>query len=202
MTGTPRMESLVEAVLAAPPRLGRIRLVAVDGPTGGGKTTLAARLAAALCAAAGNVEHGARGVAVVHTDDLLDGWGDLLTFWPRLESGVLAPLSRGEPARYRAYDWHLGRFGDEWRVVPPPEVLILEGVTSARAEVRDRLSLAVFVDAPEQVRLDRVLARDGEGVRADLVRWMAAEQVHFAVDRTRQVADVVVDTALAGDDPR
>ena len=39
--------ALAERVRAAPPRLGGTRLVCVDGPAGSGKTTFAARLAAA-----------------------------------------------------------------------------------------------------------------------------------------------------------
>ncbi|HEX6500088.1 MAG TPA: AAA family ATPase [Micromonosporaceae bacterium] len=195
MTATTRLASLVDAVLARPPRLGRVRLVAVDGPTGAGKSTFAERLAAAFRAV--DVR-----VAVVPTDDLLDGWEDIVTFWPRLERRVLTPLSRGEPARYRPYDWGLRRFGDSWQVIDPPDVLLLEGVTSARSEVRDRLSLAVFVDAPERLRLDRVLTRDGAEVRVDLLRWIAAERAHFVADGTRQAADVVVDAAPTEDDPR
>ena len=38
----------VERLATAPPRLGRTRLVCVDGPAGSGKTTLAGRLAGAL----------------------------------------------------------------------------------------------------------------------------------------------------------
>ena len=72
-------------MLAAPPRLGPVRLVAVDGFAGSGKTTFAGRLAEAL------------GAQVLHTDDLLEGWVDTVSFWPRLEEWVLAPLRAGRP---------------------------------------------------------------------------------------------------------
>ena len=47
----------------------------------------------------------------MHTDDLLDGWDDQLTFWDRLEEQVLEPLRHGRPGRYQRYLWHRRRFG-------------------------------------------------------------------------------------------
>src|SRR5690348_6900002 len=93
---------LARRVLAAPAGLGPVRLVAVDGPAGAGKTTFAGRLSDALR------DNGATTV-VIHTDDLLDGWGDLVTFWPRLDRHVLKALRHGQPGRYWRYDWHAGR---------------------------------------------------------------------------------------------
>ena len=89
-----RFADLAAEIGRRPARLGAVRLVAVDGPSGAGKTTFAERLAGALIRAGRRVE-------VVHTDDLLDGWEDQFTFWTRLECGVLEPLARGEPGRSR-----------------------------------------------------------------------------------------------------
>jgi uridine kinase len=185
-----RFADLAGRVRAEPPGLGPVRVVAVDGPAGAGKTLFAGRLARAL-------RHLATTVVEVHTDDLLDGWDDIVDFWPRLEQRILEPLSRGEPAAYRGYDWHAGRFGAELVAVPPLEVLLLEGVTSARRAIRDRLALSVFVTAPAPLRLARVLARDGEELRPQLLRWMATEADHFASDATAERVDMVVDGAPA-----
>ena len=86
-----RFADLAAEIGRRPARLGPVRFVAVDGPSGAGKTTFAGRLAGALIRAGRRVE-------VVHTDDLLDGWEDQFTFWPRLACGVLEPLARGEVA--------------------------------------------------------------------------------------------------------
>lgn len=190
-----RFDQLAGEILARPARLGQVRLVAVDGPSGAGKSTFAVRLAAALRT------RGAA-AAVVGTDDLLDGWDDIVEFWPRLESLVLAPLRRGEPASYRRYDWNAGRFGNKVVTVPVPDVLILEGVTATRAAIRPELTTSVFVTAGAPLRLDRVLHRDGAHVRDLLLRWFAAETEHFATDRTRDHAEFVVDgTSQVRHDP-
>jgi hypothetical protein len=186
-----RYADVAAEILARPARLGPVRLVAVDGPTGAGKTTFAARLATAVRAA------GADAVEI-HSDDLLDGWGDIVTFWPRLEEWVLAPLRQGGPGSYRRYDWHAGTFESGWRAVPVPDVLVLEGVTTGRVPVRPELTLLAWVWAPPDLRLSRGLARDGEATRPELLRWMGAEAAHFAVDRPDQAADVRVSGAPAG----
>ena len=182
---------LAEQIGQLPPRFGSIRLVAVDGPSGAGKTTFANNLAKRLDA------------PVVRTDDLLDGWDDQFTFWERLEYRVLTRLRNGEPATYERYEWHRRAFGSPITVEPAPAVL-LEGVSAARRAIRPELTLAVFVTAPSDLRFRRALARDGDdsvAFRAYLGRWRAAEDRHFAADQTAAAADLIVDgAATTGDD--
>jgi len=183
-----RYADLARAVLDAAPRLGPVRLVAVDGPAGSGKTTFAGRLGRALRAAGATV-------AEVHTDDLLEGWADTVSFWPRLEQQVLGPLRRGESGAYRRYDWDQGKFRVELIPVPVTDVLIVEGVTTARTAIRGELTLAVWLAAPRELRLARGIERDGEALRPQWLRWMADEATHFAADRTEARADLRVDGA-------
>lgn len=180
--------SLAGEILLRPARLGPVRLVAVDGRAGSGKTTFAGRLVDALTGRAARV-------GLLHTDDLLQGWLDPVTFWPRLEEWVLAPLRRGDAARYRRFDWSIGHFQDRWEQVGSPDVLVLEGVSVARSLVRPELTASVLVQAPRQLRFDRGMSRDGTGMLANWNRWMLDEDEHFAADRTVDHVDVVVDAA-------
>lgn len=183
-------DDLARAVMSRPARLGQVRLVAVDGPSGAGKTILSRRLSLALAGEVGPVP-------VVHTDDLLDGWDDQLTFWPRLEAQVLAPLRIGRPGRYRRYDWAEEGFNGEWVPVPTAPVVILDGFSSARADVRPELTMAIFVAVPPTEGLQRALARDGVALRPYLEQWQRVADRHFAEDGTRAAADLVVDGAPA-----
>ncbi|MFI5498213.1 AAA family ATPase [Nocardia asteroides] len=115
------IDEIVAAVAEAVPRLGATRLVAVDGPGGAGKSTLAEQLSAAC------------GATLLHTDDFAS-WDDQFDWWARFEQQVL-----------------------------------------------------------EQVRLARGLDRDGPQALPRWEQWMSAEDLHFAADRTRNHADVVVD---------
>ncbi|GIJ24309.1 hypothetical protein Vlu01_49330 [Micromonospora lutea] len=182
---------LARRVLAGPARLGRTRLVAVDGPSGAGKTVFATRLADAL---AGETSDAAR-PPVVHTDDLLDGWDDQLTFWHRLEEQVLTPVRAGRAGAYRRYDWTRRSFLPAPVPVPVAPVLIVEGVSAARAAAVADLTLAVFVTAPQPLRLTRAVTRDGPGILPELRRWHVTERAHFAADGTEARADLVVDGA-------
>lgn len=183
-----RFADLARRVAESPARLGRVRVVAVDGPAGSGKTSFSARLCEHLRG------EGLR-VAEVHTDDLLEGWTDLVTFWPRLQQWVIEPLRRGESARYHKYDWIHRRFSDEWTLVILPDVLVIEGVSAARAQAAPYLTLSVFLWAPRDVRLARGIERDGEALRPNWLRWMADEDRHFAADRTAERVDLIVDGA-------
>jgi uridine kinase len=199
--------ALARDVLARRPRLGPVRLVAIDGPSGAGKTTFAARLAQALQRAsrlryaaaeqcASRLRYAAAvpaETAIVPTDAFLDGWAAPRSVWPALRSQVLEPLAAGRAGAYRSYDWTLRRFGDETIPVAVPAVLIVEGVTSACADVRADLSLAVYVTGDAAVRTARTLARDGADIAPALQNWQAAETMYFQAERTADVADVVVD---------
>jgi uridine kinase len=184
---------LARRILDRPARIGRTRLVAVDGPSGAGKTVFADRLAAALSTLLGAT--GDLRPPVVHTDDLLDGWADELTFWPRLERCVLEPLRSGQPGRYRRYSWVRREFTPAWIPVEPAPVVILDGVSTARTAIRPELSLAVFLVAPSPLRRDRTLARDGVEIAPHLDEWRRTEEAHFAADATADHVDLVVDGA-------
>ncbi|RSN06085.1 uridine kinase [Streptomyces sp. WAC 05977] len=177
---------MIDALLAAPPRLGPVRVLAVDGPSGSGKSTLAGKIVAELAG------RGVR-VALVSTDEFAT-WEEPVSWWPRLETGVLEPLRAGRAGRYRRVDWSSGvPLPGEEVEIPVPEVLVLEGVSSGRARMRPSLSLLTWLDGgSEAERLDRGAERDGEESRAELRRWQLFERGWFAVDGTRAAADRVV----------
>jgi len=163
-----------------PPASMPLRLVAVDGPGGSGKTTFSGRLAAAL-----------GGAPVVHTDDL--AYHDHATrWWQLLEDWVLKPLAVGQPARFQRYDWELRRRTD-WCEIPPASVVLIEGVSAARAAIRDRLTLSVWMEAPRELRLRRGLDRDGLDLAGFWTDWMAEEDAFYAADPTMDSVDLVVD---------
>jgi uridine kinase len=169
-----------DRVRTAAPRLGRTRLVCVDGPAGSGKTTLAARLAAVL------------GATVVHMDDLYAGW-TLTGAVARLAAGVLRPLAEGRPGGYHRYDWAADRFDPDPVPVPVPDVLVVEGCGSAARALDTWAVLRIWVEAPEAVRLSRGIARDGAALEAQWRRWQRTETAVFAAEGTRDRANLLVD---------
>ncbi len=180
---------VLRRALERPATLGTGRLVCIDGPAGSGKTTLADAVVTAGRA------HGR--VALVHMDDVYEGWHGLDEAVERVATEVVRPLRAALPGAYRRYDWHAGHLAER-RVVEPVDLLVMEGVGSGATAYADATTVLAWVEAPRDLRLQRGLDRDGEQVRGEWLAWMRAEEALHARERTRERADVHVDgTGLA-----
>jgi uridine kinase len=169
----------LDLLLSRPPTLGAGRLLAIDGPSGAGKTTLAAEISLLAPSA-----------TVVHLDDLYAGWSGL----PRIAeslSGLLRPLAAGQPGHFRRYDWAAEAFAEDV-FVAPTDLLVLEGVGSGTREFADLISALVWIDADPDVALARAVGRDGAAYEEQLRAWQRDEVTHYAVDATRERADIVL----------
>jgi hypothetical protein len=171
---------------------GRPVVLAVDGRSNNGKTTLALRIA-----------QGVPGAVVIHTDSIAwahsrFGWADLLT------DGILTPVHRGEPVSYRPPRWaEFGRAGS-LDVPSGCPLLIIEGDGAGRREVAHLVDVLIWVQADEREAERRRLAREltpdplDESNRApggepfDNDGWMAEEIPFNAAQRTWERADVIV----------
>lgn len=160
------------------PARRRPLVLAVDGPSGAGKTSLSEQLATSV-----------DGAAVVHLDDFYPGWGGLEAAVPRLVAWVLQPVSVGRPARWRRYDWVAERYA-EWHEVPACDMLVVDGVGSGARACAPYLDVLLWVETTEDERYRRAMARDGVGYRRHWRRWAAAERAHHGRERTRERADV------------
>lgn len=196
-----RVDVLVELLAAGVGAVrGRPRVVAVDGRSASGKSTLASRLHRAVPRS-----------AVVHTDDLawhepLYAWGDLLA------DGVLRPLREGRALAYRPPQWDVR--GREGAIEVPAglDLVVVEGTGASHREHAGLVDATVWVQADLAEAERRGIARDvADGVNggpeeatAFWHAWMAEELRFFERQRTWERADAVVhgtpDRALADDE--
>jgi len=158
-------------------------VVALDGRSGAGKSTIASLVATAV------------GGVVVDGDDFYAGgsgemWdamtaaqkADHVIDWRR-QRPLIEALRRGESIGYHPYDWddeaNDGRAPHRIDVEPAP-VVIVDGVYSARPELADLVDLTVLILIDDDVRRAQLLAREGEDYRRDWeARWTDAELHYF-----------------------
>jgi uridine kinase len=170
---------ITAAVRRASPRAGRTRVVAIDGRSGAGKTSLASALRDQLQA------------PVVSLEDLYGGWDGLERGIDLLVSAVLEPLATGQAARVPRYDW-VARKWAEPTALAPPGILIVEGVGAGARRAAAFESLMVWLEVPAPVRKRRALDRDGETFAPYWDRWAAQEDSMLARERTPDRADVIL----------
>ncbi|MFI6447653.1 hypothetical protein [Kitasatospora sp. NPDC050543] len=178
--GSAELTALAAELAALPPSCGPVRLIAVDGHAGSGKTTFATALAAAL-----------GGAPVVHLDDLATH-EELFGWVGRLRAQVLEPLAAGRDAEHRVYDWTLREFATVRRVPAAPVVLV-EGVGAGRRELRPWLAGLIWMElGPEESRR-RGERRDGPALADFWAGWALAERAHFTDDPSRPHAQLRID---------
>jgi hypothetical protein len=159
----------------------RCLVVAIDGRSSSGKTTLAGRIAAVVPA-----------TAVVHTDDI--AWWHSRFGWTDLAERVLELVLAGVPVSFRPPAWdERGREG-AIVVAEGTQLLVLEGVGSSRDELAHLLHGRVWVQA-DQLETERrtgfrVAAR--ETTRSGVDGWMAEEMPFIAAHRPWEHADLIV----------
>lgn len=191
------LSAVIEAVIWRGPGQvvsGRPVVLAVDGRSNNGKTTLAARICQAV-----------PGSAVVHTDDIAwkhsrFGWADLLI------DGILVPVHQGLAVSYRPPRWdEHGRAGSI-EVPAGCPLLVIEGDGAGRREVAHLVDALIWVQSDDRQTERRALARDRNPDPADIANipadgppaevrrreWMAEEMPFNAAQRTWERADIIV----------
>lgn len=167
--------------LGLPDRESGNRVILVDGRSGGGKTTLAARLQAALSKS-----------VVVHTDDIVIHAHTFFDWDSLLIENIIAPVRRNEPVRYRQ-----GRAGAI--AFEAGRDLIVEGVGAGRASVAAWADAVIWVQSDFEEATARGLARDLAGGARDAAgterlwnEFTRSELPFLEADRPWQRATVIV----------
>jgi hypothetical protein len=189
------LSTVVSAVIKRGPdrsSSGRPVVLAVDGRSNNGKTTVAARIREIV-----------PGSVVIHTDDIAwehsrFGWADLLI------DGILVPARRGRAVSYRPPRWD--EHGREGSIEVPAScpLLIIEGDGAGRREVAHLIDTLIWVQADEREAARRSAARVANPPAADLANeaadgasfdeegWMTEEIPFNAAQRTWERADIIV----------
>jgi len=151
--------------------------VAIDGPCASGKSTLGAQLQEIY------------GCPLIHMDDFflqphqrtperLSQPGGNVDY-ERFSDEVLSPLARNQTICYRPWQCGTASFGSE-RVIPPSQLVIVEGSYSMRPDLRGSYTLRIWVEAPWSLREQRLLERGGpDCLQRFRELWIPLEDHYF-----------------------
>lgn len=205
MTLTKACAAIVEVVIQSAAS-GQVPLVvAIDGRSGTGKSTLASLVAKEIRA------------AVVLLDDFFaasipDADWDRMTVderrakvfdWARIRSEAIMPLLAGRVARWHPFDFESGQRVDgtygmktKAKEVEPASVILLDGAYSAGPQLADLVGSTVLVELPEEERWARLARREEAEFLAQWhARWTAVEDFYFSDIRPGSSFDLIVTTS-------
>ena len=150
-------------------------VILIDGHSGSGKTDYARALAFEC------------GYEMLSLDEVYPGW-DGLDAGQALVVETLLPLwlSSGE-VTVPQWDWVSMSYSST-RFVPDAPGLVVEGCGAISEASVALASRSIWLDAPESIRFERAIGRDGETYREQWTRWALQEQRFVSLHRSRDLA--------------
>ncbi len=135
-------------------------VVGIDGLGASGKSTLARQIARRL---AGDVR-------IIHTDD----------YYKHLTERTVGVLA--DHVVSPDFDWD--RMEREVFDVPREGITLVVGVYALQKRFFDRYDYTIWVQTPREVRLRRMIEREGETVAHEwLAKWSAREENYYKIER-------------------
>lgn len=170
----------------------KIYVVGIDGLGGAGKSTIVNSL---------ELELNKNGYEcyILHIDDFINKreirYNDSKEQWycyyniqwryDYLIKEILEPIKRGEEIKkvIELYDKENDKYNVKQIYIPKGAILILEGVFLQRKELKDYLDFTIYLDVEKEIRLKRVLKRDGYIGDAEDIKCKYEKRYFPAEDR-------------------
>ena len=197
------VENIITRIRNLSARKGSPVVIAFDGGSGAGKSTIASMIAKDTDA------------ALIPLDDFFsanipDSQWDEFTVeeklehvfdWNRVREQVIQPLLKGSPAHWYAFDFQSGLQADgtygmetEPKEQMPAQVILIEGAYSSSSKLADLVDLAILVDVPSEQRRARLAAcEEPDFLKTWHRRWDEVERYYFEQVRPKSSFDVVLE---------
>jgi len=188
MIDTKHIESLIQRIEGLL-QCGEQVLIAVDGNSAAGKTTLAAYLRSRYeC-------------NVFHMDDFflqpfqrtearLGEVGGNVDY-ERFAAEILKPLVKGEKFNYRPYDCQKQVLGEVVNVAPK-RMNVVEGAYSMHPFFGEGYHLKVFVEINEEEQRRRIEKRNPQMIERFINEWIPKERAYFDAFGIKEKSDIVI----------
>lgn len=167
-------------------------LIAIDGKTGAGKTTISKFL------------HQKFGGNLFHMDDFylqkhqrtpgrLHEVGGNVDY-ERFKEEVLTSLLAGETIHYRPFNYHTMDFDAKFaRDIPPKRLNIIEGTYCLNAYFGDPYDLKIFMDVDYKQQLENVIDREGTAELDDYIdKWIPKTDIYLERCHIREKCDIII----------
>ena len=183
-----RLRPVLDAVEALQ---GRDRLlIAIDGPCGSGKTTLAALLCRILSCPCVHMDDFHMPHARKTPERMAQPGGN--SDRERLMAEVLLPWREGRSLTYRPYDCAADGPGTPISL-PASRVLVLEGSYAHHPDLARLTDVSVFVRVEREEQLRRIADRSPEKLQQFIDRWIPLEDSYFRAFQLPAPGSVLVD---------
>ena len=168
-----------------------ILIVAIDGPCGAGKSSLAKRLGEKYKA------------NIFHMDDyfltpklrtdarLIEPGGNV--DYERFYQEIIQRIKSEKSFFYSKYNCKSDVM-EEMEVQEPRPLTVIEGSYSLHPYLRDAYDLKIFLTLDPEVQKQRILLRNGEDIALRFFNeWIPLENLYFKALSIKEVADIVID---------
>ncbi|HCS67160.1 MAG TPA: hypothetical protein DIW34_02820 [Oribacterium sp.] len=168
-------------------------LIAIDGRTGAGKTTISKYL------------HDKFGGNLFHLDDfylqshqrtperLREVGGNV--DYERFKEEVLAPILRKEVVHYRPFNYHTMDFDVEFaRDIPVKRLNIIEGTYCLNPYFEDPYDLRIFMDVKYKQQIENVIDREGTAELDDYIdKWIPKTDIYIERMGIQEKCDITIE---------
>lgn len=164
-------------------------VISIDGPCGGGKTTLASKVEKEL------------GYNILHMDDFYlpfdkrnKNWMNIIAGhmdFDRLIENVLKPYVEKRKTNYISYDCHSDKYLQEIPI-DLDKILVIEGSYTSHLILDKYVDVKIFVDIDKDEQKKRLTKRNPDVVDKFLTMWVPFENRYFEELKIKDGSDLVV----------
>ena len=167
-------------------------IVLIDGRAGSGKSLFATKLAEIY------FSENRQAARIVRLDGLYPGWEGLVAGSVYARERILEPISAGKEASWQIWDWEqgcrgaTGEAGNGFREFSGGTALIVEGCGALSKASAPMAALRLWIEADPTKRRLRFSERDKGKFDEYWGAWAAQEEEFYAAERSRELADLVI----------
>ena len=164
-------------------------IISIDGPCGGGKTTIAKMIEEEL------------GYNILHMDDFYlpfdkrdKNWMNIIAGhmdFERLINNVLIPYKEHNKTNYISYDCHSDKYLQEIPI-DLDKFLVIEGSYTSNPILDKYVNAKIFVDINKDEQVKRLTKRNPSVVDKFLSMWVPFENRYFEELKIKDNSDLVI----------